>query len=1137
MMRLPRVKMILGMLCAISNIAIGEQERAFIIPDHIPTLELPAYDPMVDQTINITTGEWGWIPDQFTFDLSHYQSIKLPNRIFTKHHHGTLFKKVILPKKINPNELALKSDSFFGPASFYLYDTLKKTTTQRASKGKPSSGLNNQPEMFFNKDLLLQIGNNQHEFVLIIHISAQTTQFINLISSQIRLGQYKAMQLNYERLKYISFILLGSYLLASFFNFIMYTQTKRKMSLLIGLFSLSQLIRFSMTENFVLLFWGSSVSENHLIAKAYPYLIFSSFFFLPLLTISIYSSKAFFTLKKHAFPIVLFFATAFLLPSTWIGSILPSIITIIYFLVGLALSVVIITDKKSSFSEKAFNLLSYALPSYTILHDFLVVTDTISAPYLNHWAILIFIIIQTILAGKRYAQAFADNDRLLAEIKEQEKQRTAFFHNTSHELRTPLNGIIGFLDLLQKGRYGSPTEPMQEQFTKIRRLAISLKNQVNLILDLAKSKRGELSLRNSRIDLSEFLRDCESLAAGLKLKHLNSYFRIENQLPTNASFVHDRDQLLSVMRNLLGNAFKFSRTGAENTVSLSVSILADHSLCICVEDTGIGIPEDQLPLIFQEFKQVDSDARRGYEGTGLGLAMVHKIVTLSGGKIEVSSELGQGTRFCLIIPQQPVDSIEKPSQELESLSHSDEELGELISLPKRSVLTQNTESNFSAAVRTVLVVDDNEINCEVVRDILEIYHYKIDIANGGRAALEYLTNHHPDLILLDLMMPEVSGEDVLQAIRADSGLEDIPVILLTARATEDDRIYGLKMGADDYLAKPIIAEELLLRVHNLLSRIELTRLAEHAENREKLALMGELLHELSHEIKNVNSHVIIDQKDSYAKLDLLWASLGLPASTDVHKAATASAQVDFNCRMQQLIVPKDLSEIRRKALRILRTILASSSLSEEELDQVWAELCSFEERQLRITEAMMSLAANVIRMSESSRRTYELIAIILRYGRDSHPGESCNLADAVDETLRLVASKLHKAQIIPKVNIPRDLQVSMAGIELGQIILNLVHNAVDYYTINDIPVKERTLMICSQVDAEGVVSMQVINQGQIPSELRKKIFSRGISSKGEQGSGLGLYISKRIAQRANGDLKLKDDDDKTVFELSVQKVG
>ena len=185
----------------------------------------------------------------------------------------------------------------------------------------------------------------------------------------------------------------------------------------------------------------------------------------------------------------------------------------------------------------------------------------------------------------------------------------------------------------------------------------------------------------------------------------------------------------------------------------------------------------------------------------------------------------------------------------------------------------------------------------------------------------------------------------------------------------------------------------------------------------------------------------------------------------------------------------------------------------------------------------MSLAANVIRMSESSRRTYELIAIILRYGRDAHPGESCELAKAVEEALQLVASKLQKAGITPQVDIPRDLKVNMAGIELGQIILNLVHNVVDYYRMNAMQASKRTLQIRSQIDAKGFVSLQVINQGHIPTELRPKIFDRGISSKGEQGSGLGLYISKRIAQRAQGDLRLCEDETASVFELSIRKAG
>jgi len=744
--------------------------------------------------------------------------------------------------------------------------------------------------------------------------------------------------------------------------------------------------------------------------------------------------------------------------------------------------------------------------------------------------------------------ALEENNRINAELIKQDHARTAFFHNTSHELRTPLNGIIGFLDLLQKGRYGQPTEAMHSQLAKVHRLAISLKNQVNLILDLAKSSRGELELNNARIDLNEFIREVKNLATGLQLKHKNSSFFIHanwNLDTENPNFIHDREQLLSVVRNLVGNAFKFAPFDSLNTVSLDFNLDAKKdSLELKVSDQGIGIPIDQQELIFNEFKQIQDDAKRAYEGSGLGLALVKKIIMLSGGKVTIESTEGKGSLFRLSIPAQSLpaaalhtQNVVKPIKQLQPSLDSKLDLSRNTESRKFKEVSIELPTEFLPSTKTILVVDDNEVNCEVIQDILSHYGYRIHTAGGGQACLEYLRHHRPDLILLDLMMPEVSGEDVLKKMKQDSILAEIPVILVTARASEEDRIEGLRLGADDYLAKPIIAMELTLRVHNLLSRIELTRITEHFEGREKMAFMGELLTVLSHEIKNVNASVLGDQKQSLKKIDLLWSSLGLPATADFHSISRAAIHDNLQARHDHLQIPAQQYESKRP-LEMLKIILGSSALDLNQLDQVWAEILSLNPRQILLTEAVMSLSANVVRMTDSAKRTYELITTILCYGREPAADEQCKLAEAIQEALELLAFRIQKAGIRLDLDIPDHIVVKISRIDLGQIVLNLVHNAINGYSQDRAGQSIKAIKISHEEDLDSCIHLLIQSYDQvIPIELRHRIFERSFNSNAGKDAGNGLYISKRIAQRIQTDLELRENCDHTCFDLRLKKAS
>ena len=498
-------------------------------------------------------------------------------------------------------------------------------------------------------------------------------------------------------------------------------------------------------------------------------------------------------------------------------------------------------------SEGAYLVLGgFLLMLASAIFDVAITNFGLGSVYLTPIAAAVFLMLQAQLIAKRSATAYEKAEKYAVELIEKEQARTLFFHNTSHELRTPLNGIIGFLELVLSGKYGLPTQAALSKITKALNLAESLKVQVNTILDLAKSKRGELKANVSQFSVEELKKEADQLAEGLCLKSDKIFY--ESNLHVNqALFCSDKEKIFTIIRNLLGNAFKFRRNDQEHTVTLKI-IERNECLIIEVSDTGIGIRDDRRELIFEEFGQLQSDARRAYEGTGLGLSMVKDLTNLLEGKIDVDSKENQGSTFRVELKSLTLDTHQNQLQDSEQKPSIDYERfrTQKVQNDLKPYPQQVLQKNFR-----LMVIDDNETNCEVISEILESDGYEVRSNVSARIGIEEMRLDKPDLLLLDMMMPEMSGEDVIALMNADEMLKEIPIILITARASEQDRIEGLKLGVDDYLPKPIFATELKLRVGNMLSRHKLLRQIKEAEHNEKLTILGNLFGELTHEIKNI----------------------------------------------------------------------------------------------------------------------------------------------------------------------------------------------------------------------------------------------------------------------------------------------
>ena len=400
-------------------------------------------------------------------------------------------------------------------------------------------------------------------------------------------------------------------------------------------------------------------------------------------------------------------------------------------------------------------------------------------------------------------------------LEQMNKIRDDFLANISHELRTPLHGIIGIAESLIDGATGELPQPTKANLLMIVNSGKHLFTLVNDILDFSKLKHKEIKLQQRAVALREItnivLTISRPLIAQKPVKLINI---IEPDLPPAHA---DENRLQQIFYNLIGNAIKFTDNG-KIEISAQVKrgvqgIRARKSatpetvperkwLEITVSDSGIGIAEDELEEIFQSFKQIDSSTDREYGGTGLGLAVTKQLVELHGGKVWVESQVAIGSRFIFTLP---ISAQEYKSSQSNLKQH-------LMEAPLLSKAVAPT-AKISGGYFKILVVDDEPMNIQVLINQLSLQNYTIAQAMSGMETLTMIENgYKPDLILLDIMMPGMTGYEVTQKIREQFSAAELPILMLTANNQISKLIEGFETGANDYLTKPISKHELLARV-------------------------------------------------------------------------------------------------------------------------------------------------------------------------------------------------------------------------------------------------------------------------------------------------------------------------------------
>jgi len=470
-----------------------------------------------------------------------------------------------------------------------------------------------------------------------------------------------------------------------------------------------------------------------------------------------------------------------------------------------------------------------------------------------------------------------------AKLGELDAAKTAFFSNVSHEFRTPLTLMLGPLEDSLADTVDAPSERQRVRLTLAHDNAMRVLKLVNALLDFSRLEAGRMRASFAPLDLAGFTAELAAMfhsavdKAGLELV-------IDCPELSTPMWV-DRDLWEKIVPNLVSNAFKFTH-GGWITVRVSED---DTSAVLEVADTGVGIPEDELPRIFDRFHRVPGATGRTHEGTGIGLSLVRELVELHGGKVTAQSEVGRGTTFRVEIPKGYSHLPPESVSQTPVTSGGDRATRAYVAEaarwvvegedrePKHATATPETTAPDSPTVRArVLVVDDNADLREYITTLLSPA-YDVSTAVDGLAALEAVRARIPDIVVSDVMMPRLDGFALVRELRTDPAMASLPVILLSARAGEEAAVEGLDTGADDYLVKPFSARELLARVqtHVQLAQSRRTWIAEleaknqelEAKNQELEAFAYSASHDLRAPLRAIDSFSQVLLEDLAEQLD------------------------------------------------------------------------------------------------------------------------------------------------------------------------------------------------------------------------------------------------------------------------------
>ena len=792
------------------------------------------------------------------------------------------------------------------------------------------------------------------------------------------------------------------------------------------------------------------------------------------------------------------------------------------------------------------------------------------------------------------AEAYEQERRRAEALAELDRAKTTFFSNVSHEFRTPLTLMLGPLeDLL-----GNPLKNIgpgeSEQLELVHRNSLRLLRMVNTLLDFSRIEADRIQANYSPVDLAARTEELASLfRAAMERAGLEYIVKCES-LPEDV-FI-DLEMWEKIVLNLLSNAFKFTLEG-----KVEVTLRAKNGFAeLCVVDTGAGIPEHELPRIFERFHRIEGSEGRTHEGTGIGLALVDELVRLHGGTVNVKSSLGKGTTFQVFIPfgsdHLPPERISRTEYKIQDTMGAapfvQEALRWLPDAPPQDLpvfdgpekqellsLESHTDSGEQVKPRIVLA-DDNRDMREYVQRLLSREYDVSAVCDGAQALAEVLSDP-PDLVLTDVMMPKLDGFALLNKLRENAATATIPVIVLSARAGEEAQSEGLEAGADDYLVKPFTARELLARVnaHVSMYRLRTVLMKEEHELR-KRAEEAELRYRTMLESIS-EGFVFIDRDWKVRYANERWseyAAIPLPDAIghSLWELFPGLAKSDFGIAYKQ-VMETGVSQRAEHFYPQLGRWFQVSIFAARNGISIFALDVTDQHRQrerLMLTEKLAAtgrLAAtiaheinnplesvlNLIYLARTSRfdadkiqqylttaekeitRVSHIARHTLGFYRDTSMPTQIEAQALLDEVLTVYESRLRAAGIKMHVDCRARSMIKGLRGELHQVLSNLISNAIDAITDHGemwITVEDR------ERDGKPFVYIEVRDNGKgIPRENLARLFEPFFTTKPNSGTGLGLWVVKQFVDSWGGLISVEstteEDSHGTTFELYVPLVA
>jgi PAS domain S-box-containing protein len=743
------------------------------------------------------------------------------------------------------------------------------------------------------------------------------------------------------------------------------------------------------------------------------------------------------------------------------------------------------------------------------------------------------------------AHAYAEEKARAESLAELDRAKTTFFSNVSHEFRTPLTLLLGPLDdVLQRDTI---MEADREALVIAQRNALRLLKLVNTLLEFSRIEAGRIDASYEPVDLSALTVDLAGVfRAAIEKAGLSFDVRCE---PLQQPVYVDRDMWEKIVFNLLSNAFKFTFEGR-----IAVTLRAAGSeVELRVSDTGAGIPAAELPNMFKRFHRVRGTRARSNEGTGIGLALVQELVRLHAGRVAIESRENEGTAFSIFIP---FGNEHLPAERISTARmRATAAIGPEPFLHEFDQWTRGTPQPAAPTTAArILVVDDNADMRDYLSRLLSPF-WQVETAADGAEALHRVTSSKFHLVLADVMMPVMDGFELLQQIRKNESIRDLPIILLSARAGEEAKAEGLYAGADDYLTKPFSSTELIARVRSLLALAEARKeanerirsildsitdgftfvdrnwiiqmvnpKAEEISGRSAEELIGWNLWERFPEAVGSQlhaAHIKAMEERTPQRAEAYYEPLGKWIEVNVYPSGDG-VSCFFRDVSERVVTARNL-EIANRAKDEFLTTLSHELRTPMTATLGWATLLrvgQFQEQEWRqATEAI----------EQSTRAQARLIDEILDVSRISTGKLQLEMAPvSLEEIVEVAVSTIQQLARSKGLYVETHIEKLRGGVvgdadRLGQIVRNLLSNAVKFT-----PRGGRIIVRLDQPD-DGTARIQVNDTGNgIASDFLPFVFERfrqadsGFTRK-HGGLGIGLSIVKDLTELHGGSVSAASD--------------